>query len=522
MGIDTAREISTREKALTNVRRQLILGLDGQAHGNRPTPLGILVAVAVTIVSVLGAFTAFEVSALWLLVGLSISICLTPFLLHSDEPRLFSPYYLTLGYLVLSYPIKFIANESGMEYVGEDYPGLFTNERLMTGVFAIFLAGVVAYIAGYRYPPRKSFEWLTSLRIPFFGLPTNSWPWRAMVVAAIGWGTVVLQIAIGTWGSFAGLGENWSANTNQLFSYLFLYVWFAYIAALLWLFSKNRAQSLIGFVICGLIIAVTFFASVTMLGSKTWLVYPIYWLLMAAYMTGRRPPIWMTLLILSVAIAFTFAFMASYRLIYLEEYGANPITDSSIFDVSKGALREGEMETASGLAQSAGMLLTRLGGVDNAAQVVSLFPSRYDYEYFYDVLLIPLSAIPRVIFPNKPQPQTPAFYSIEVAGMTSGGSAAPHPLAEGYINFGVPGVIVLFWVWGVIQALLYRGFYLPRRDNLIAGTLYGFYMLQFVGFGGWITGLLSGLLGQIIVLIPMMLILDNAKVGVRFAPSETR
>jgi len=153
-----------------------------------------------------------------------------------------------------------------------------------------------------------------------------------------------------------------------------------------------------------------------------------------------------------------------------------------------------------------GMLLTRFGGAENAARTIDLFPDHFDFFYFQDITLIPFSIIPRVIFPCKPTSQTAAFYSQKVAGMIYGGSAAPHPVAEGYLNYGFPGVVILFWIWGVTQALLYRGFYLPRQGNFIIEALYAYYMLEFVSFGGWITGLLAGLPGKFLVLMPLLYI----------------
>ena len=119
---------------------------------------------------------------------------------------------------------------------------------------------------------------------------------------------------------------------------------------------------------------------------------------------------------------------------------------------------------------------------------MEVVPEPLGYFYFSDLFSLPFSFVPRLVFPWKPDPQTPAAYTFEVAGMLSGGSAAPFPVAEGYMNAGWIGVIILFWLWGVYQSLLFYGFYLPRRRDALIQILYIFLMVQSVSFGNWITG----------------------------------
>lgn len=474
---------------------------------------GLFLVMWFAILTIFGFTLVFGVSLIWLIVVLSLLICIVPFLMPSEESLILSPLYITMAYLAISYPIKFIAVRAGLEYVKEDYPGMFADETLMIKVFIVFIMGVISYLLGYYRPPRGLIPWLTSLRMPFSALPTGSWPKRIMVIFAIGWGIVILQMYIKTWSIFAGLGENWGVKTNQVFSYLFQYTWFAYIAAGLWSLSRRNDKSMSGLFICVIIIFGTITASLIWLGSKTWLIYSVYWIILGAFMVGRRPLVWLIAPILLLFILFTFSFTSSYRTIYLHQFGPTSNIGLGVFEVTKEAMINLD-ENSMGFTKPLGLMISRFGGIDNAAKVVSLFPDKYDYFYFYDISLFPLSIVPRAIFPQKPQPITKTFYSVKVAGMIYGGSAAPHPVAEGYLNLGFLGVIILFWIWGLIQSLLYRGFYLPRRDNFIVGTLYAYYMLQFVGFGGWFTGLITGLPGQFIVLIPLLLILNNQKASV--------
>ena len=149
-------------------------------------------------------------------------------------------------------------------------------------------------------------------------------------------------------------------------------------------------------------------------------------------------------------------------------------------------------ESSAPTVDSMSSMFNRFGGIDNAVRVMEVVPQPLGYFYFSDLLSLPFSFVPRLIFPWKPNPTTPTAYTIDVAEMASGGSAAPFPIAEGYINMGWVGVIILFWLWGVYQSVLFNGFYLPRQDNPVVQVLYAFFLVQAVGFGNWITGALPG------------------------------
>ena len=93
--------------------------------------------------------------------------------------------------------------------------------------------------------------------------------------------------------------------------------------------------------------------------------------------------------------------------------------------------------------------------------------------------------------------------------MIYGGSAAPSPLGEGFLNLGYLGVVLLFGLWGTIQSILYKGIYLPRKNNFIIQVIYIVIMLALVGFGSWISIYVAGILQVIVFLIPMVLILRS-------------
>jgi hypothetical protein len=402
--------------------------------------------------------------------------------------------------------------------VSEDYPGLFDDAGVMIRVFLGFILGMIALYAGYYMAPRAAISAIASLRFGYVSRVSERWPLGLLIVGVVGWFSVAAQMLLGTWSTFAGVGESWRPEFNQLFAYVFNYVWFCFIGAALWVFWKDAPRSTVGYVIAIGIIVLTMGIAAVIFGSKTWTVYPVFWLCWAAYAAGRQPSRVLVAVLLAGTILISFSFVTAYRAIYLDEYGTGAEIGLSAVNVAGRAIGEGVRDEQS-LETSVGRFVNRLGGVDNAARVMTLFPDVYPYFYFRDLLLVPLSIVPRFAFPWKPTPEAPSFYSVEVAGMLYGGSASPHPLAEGYLNGGLVGVIALFWFWGVLQAVVYRGLYLPRRSSLAVTTLYGYIMLDVVGFGGWIVGLTSGLPAQVLVTLPALALLGGFHGLRRGAPS---
>jgi len=91
--------------------------------------------------------------------------------------------------------------------------------------------------------------------------------------------------------------------------------------------------------------------------------------------------------------------------------------------------------------------------------------------------------------------------------MRHGGKAAPHPFGEGYFNAGVLGIVLLSWLWGVSHSVLYKGFLGTGADSAVVAVLYAFFLLRFIGFGGWLIPRWVALPNVIIMLVPAIGIL---------------
>lgn len=451
-------------------------------------------------------YFVFESFLLAFSVGFSICLCLLPFLLYKRDPSPIAPVYLTMLYLIVAYPIKLIAVRLEMANVIEDYPGLLLDNNLVTQAMGLVGLGVLAYFMGYYGPPRFLLRWASKVRLPLSSRLDRSWPWRVLAICAIGWGVFGAQVAMKSWSSFAGLGEYWDPRTNQLLSYLWNYVWFSLIGAALWLLAKKYRYLTTGIGLCLGVIGISIGGAIFLLGSKTWLLYPFIWLFALAYMSGRRPSPFLVMSVLCIACLFVFSFVPTYRMVYHERFGGHSGLLGDYIAAAQETLGRKTTEQTD-LSLILGNFITRLGGIDNAVRVIEVVPHQIDFQYFSDLLLLPFTIIPQAIFPNKPSSDVARLFTVEIAGMIYGGSAAPHPVGEGYFNLGWLGVPILFWIWGLYQSLLYHGFYLPRKESPLVQTLYAFYMLHSIGFGGWIIGSLLGLPGQIITLLPLIFIL---------------
>lgn len=481
--------------------------------------LNFAILSGVACIFILLIFLWQGVSLLFLGIALSFSLCLAPFIFYKMEPSPLAPVYLTMMYLATGYPGKLLAVRSHLDYVEESFPGLLWDDDLVIQTIFLFIVGLLAFFIGYYRTPQSILNKVAKSKLSFDSEIDRTWPNKVFMIAVIGWGSVLVQVLTGTWSTFAGLGDNWSANTNQIFGYLYNYVWFAFIAAGLWIFSKNNFRSNLKTIACLGLIAATILFSIFFLGSKTWLVYPIFWLFAAAYVAGRRPSILLSIVTLLGVMIIAFSFVSVYRSAYLENFGKETKVSSEVMDFTKN-LKDDVIENTNA-DTSVGHIFTRFGGIDAAVRTISLIPDKYDYHYFQDLQFLFISFIPRMVWLDKPLPYSAAFFSIDIYGMKNGGSASPHPVAEGYLNLGWLGVPMVFWLWGLLQALIYRGIYLPRSRSGLIGTLYLFYFLQVIGFGGWLSGFISGLPQQIIVLLPLIFIFRSFDRGRKTSTSKS-
>lgn len=447
-------------------------------------------------------------------VTVGLVLCALPFVLRRFEPSPLAPIYLTLVYMALAYPIKLLAVRAGMPYVSEDYIGLLSDDGLVTEVLWLFVVGLIAFFLGYYRPPRVFMRPLARWHIRRRGVLDSGWPWRALAVGAVGWASLAAQMALGVWSSFAGVAENWDPRFNSFFSYTANYFWLGLIAATLWLWGRQPKQPL-GVLICGLNIAITLTLTVFFFAAKMWILFAVIWFLMLAYMAGRRPAGIVAGSAVLAALFFAFSYVPTYRSAYIDRYGGGT-QELGLFVKTGYETMKTLGDSPADPLEVAGRIVTRFGGVDSAALVIHLVPDQFGYWYFRELLTLPFSVIPRAILPQKPDFNPTPIFNVDMTGGTSGGATAPHPVAEGYFNLGWVGVPIVFWIWGVYQALWFRGVYLPRPGAPLVCVIAAYYLIKSVLMGDqWIIGSLLGIPGQLLALIPLVIVLGWVPGGSR-------
>lgn len=488
-----------------SVNVQLGARLSRRATRRTRTPLSLLWVILAIVASTMICLLLVDSPNVGLACGVTIGLLLIPILMHRYANTPVAPVYLTVAFLFVAYPAKLLAFRLQVPGITEEFQGRLLDDHGVVSAMWMLSAGIVAYYLGFYRAPQLLTRYVEKRRLPIYTSMGPGWYWLPLIACLIGWASFSFQMVASTWSSFAGLGASWDPKYNQALSYVFNYVWYGVIAAAIWLSYRNLKRSWVGILISVTIIVATLGAVLLLMGSKTWLLSPILYLVGAMYMNDRRPPVWLIVPATVVVALFAFTFVPVYRSNYLETNSGRAGTVSELYQTGNKTLSE--LDESSVDAQDASAnIFNRFSGIDNAVRVMEVVPEPLGYFYFSDLFSLPFSFVPRLVFPWKPDPQTPAAYTFEVAGMLSGGSAAPFPVAEGYMNAGWIGVIILFWLWGVYQSLLFYGFYLPRRRDALIQILYIFLMVQSVSFGNWITGQILGTPGQLITMIPLILI----------------
>ena len=90
------------------------------------------------------------------------------------------------------------------------------------------------------------------------------------------------------------------------------------------------------------------------------------------------------------------------------------------------------------------------------AIIVETFPERLPFLHGRTYLEFVIAPIPRAIWPEKPDVRNSYFVAEEVLDLRTNSGVPPSGLAEFYMNFGWPGIVLGMFLTGVLSAWLYR------------------------------------------------------------------
>ena len=194
-------------------------------------------------------------------------------------------------------------------------------------------------------------------------------------------------------------------------------------------------------------------------------ILPMAVLFMTEWMYRKRIPY--RKIILAVLIFF---FLSPVKISYREKYWYDNDT-TSVSTAQKtldliGSATSYWGDTLSGnqdLTRSTSEALYRTDLIHQFAYIYSQTPSMIPYQYGGTYSYFAVALIPRILWPNKPEAGAAnKYYAVSYRITTEEGakktSFGMSILAEGFINFGIAGVILVMVLQGVILSLLQKVF----------------------------------------------------------------
>jgi len=142
------------------------------------------------------------------------------------------------------------------------------------------------------------------------------------------------------------------------------------------------------------------------------------------------------------------------------------------------------------------------------AHIVSAIPDNLDYQWGWTFTTIFLAWIPRDVWPEKPVTNADTLVGRAVFGANVFGAGAVPPglIAEAYLNFSVPGVIICCLICGYVLKTVYTYF----ENNYENRNIVLLYTTSFMTLGMWFLGssVTSVLIGCLTSFLPLFAVLN--------------
>jgi hypothetical protein len=441
-----------------------------------------------------------------LLLGILTVACLLPWLFWNIQPYPFAPIYYTSILLLLVYPIRafvvLVFPEMALG-ISTFYTPPYDPLTVKQALFSVIL-GVLTYQIFYY-----CLHSITRLKLRALHpeTPYSGWQSKLLLIYLVGWLFRIYQINTGNFTSWLP-GENFDPTTFTLLTYFSELCEIAYI--LVWIFAlKEQKCSALTYLLLGSLIISELVFGLTVQGTKTKLVRLGLFPIMAYSLVKCRVP-WKTLAIAScIAVGFLFPFVHAYRDIYTERFGESfqfsaedgLVTSveaiGGMFDQS-GHYSTSISDDAPVLALGLAILLNRLHGFDSLVVALENFPRPFSYMKGEDLITAPIALIPRAIWPDKPVSQSSDIFDVQILESPLARSST-FPVAEGYMNGGWSGVVLVMLSVAALQWALFSLFYFPNKnDTLIVGA-YIWFFIWVVDIGTWVLPAYTYLTQRILV-----------------------
>lgn len=151
--------------------------------------------------------------------------------------------------------------------------------------------------------------------------------------------------------------------------------------------------------------------------------------------------------------------------------------------------------------------MSRFYGIDSLAIIVRDTPDVMDFQYGKTIVPLFVAWVPRQIWEDKPTVSFGKVFAEKYLGKFfsgTGTSASPTLLGEAYLNWHLPGMLLVAWLSGIAIRLAYT-WLIQRNCGGPAIFIYSQFFLYFVLF--WeasIAGLLAERVASLIILIAVV------------------
>jgi oligosaccharide repeat unit polymerase len=146
-------------------------------------------------------------------------------------------------------------------------------------------------------------------------------------------------------------------------------------------------------------------------------------------------------------------------------------------------------------------------GLDSyrSALIMELVPENAPYQYGKSYLGIFSLAIPRSVWPTKPNTAVGPWVKEEVFGISNvrNNGWPPGIIAEGYINFGYVGVLVMPFFYGAFLRIFYNSAR-PLLGRSVLGTVIYASSLYPLCFSGLSNNIALGVVAWLYSIVPMI------------------
>jgi len=437
------------------------------------------------------------------LLALLFIVCVLPWFFWEREPDLFAPIYFTSIFLTLIYPVRTLMLILFPEYVVSDFPPPYDAGLLTRGLLYI-IVGIIIYLFFYYNPPK-----ILITRSAGFSLqpPQKSWPLMILLIYLTGWTVRIYQISTQNYLTFL-TGEGYDPRSYTLLSYFAELSVIAYILTWVYWMIQEKHDAKSWFLLLAVVVPEAIYV-IAIQGAKTHLVRLILFPMMAYYLVRRKMPAKILVPAVAFVVLFVFPYVQTYRDIYLERFGGNleiflqedlSIASQSLTEMySRPGYYSAGISNAPYWLISSVVFLNRWAGLDGLMAVLTNVPDRFGFVYGKDLLLIPFALVPRTIWPDKPVSDVQSIFDKEITSSV-GSSTSPYPIAEGYFNGGLVGIVLVMFTLAILQKVLYSGFFLPRQDNTLAICVYIWLFIWIIWIDSWVLPMYVSLLQRVAVL----------------------